>query len=447
MFGSRVRETCTAAGTGPISLQGAVTGFVTFVAGLSLVSARFVFYVVTNGTDWEWGVGKLTPGTPDSLERTHIYASSNGGSPIVIGAGTYSVFNGVPPNSLDNYVNPQSGAYTLLPTDFNKLVAYTGTADRSWALPKAAEVGNGFNLAISHHGTAGALTIDPDGSETIDGGATAVIRPGQALVIVSDGTNWRIASAKGYFGTGIIDLTGATLSNVTLQDPTLNGSQAIGSLLGIAPRKLVTADMLGDIAFLNKIAQGQIDAGAVQTADIAALAITSALLGGGAVTGPKLTGGMVVNFGYAVKSSVFTLTGASSNVFTDITDLSVAMAAPRDANSSYLIFGVVNVGDSGGKFPMLRLVDGSGTAIGVGASAGSREQASTQVYTTNSNAMIAAPLMGRHAPASVSAQTIKAQIRTQSGGDTVYVNQCGTDANAGTTGRGFSMLAVAEIAG
>lgn len=217
--------------------------------------------------------------------------------------------------------------------------------------------------------------------------------------------------------------------------------------LGVGPRQHVLADMLGDIAFLNKIAQGQIDAGAVQTADIAALAITSALLGGGAVTGPKLSAGMVVNFGYAVKSSVFTLTGASSNVFTDITDLSVTMAAPRDANSSYLIFGVVNVGDSGGKLPMLRLVDGSGTAIGVGAAAGSREQASTQVYTTNSNAMIAAPLMGRHAPASVSAQTIKAQIRTQGGGDTVYVNQSGTDANAGTTGRGFSMLAVAEIAG
>lgn len=86
----RVLETTTTTGTGAYSLAGAVSGFRAFSA--AFVTTDTVYYCVENGTDWEVGIGTLTSGSPWTLARTSIIASSNAGSAVNWGVGTKNVF-------------------------------------------------------------------------------------------------------------------------------------------------------------------------------------------------------------------------------------------------------------------------------------------------------------------------------------------------------------------
>lgn len=89
-FADRVKESTTTTGTGTYSLAGAYAGMQTFVAGIG--SGNTVDYCVTNDTDWEVGTGTITSGSPDTLARTTILASSNSGAAVNWGAGTKRVF-------------------------------------------------------------------------------------------------------------------------------------------------------------------------------------------------------------------------------------------------------------------------------------------------------------------------------------------------------------------
>lgn len=86
----RVRETTTTTGTGTVSLGGAATGFRAFSAAFA--SATVVYYCITDGTAWEVGSGAVTTGSPWTLARTTVLASSNAGSLVSFSAGTKDVF-------------------------------------------------------------------------------------------------------------------------------------------------------------------------------------------------------------------------------------------------------------------------------------------------------------------------------------------------------------------
>ena len=86
----RVKETSTTTGTGTYDLAGAEAGFQGFVAGCG--DGNTVDYCAEDGTDWEVGIGTVTDATPDTLARTTILASSNGGSAVNWGAGTKRLF-------------------------------------------------------------------------------------------------------------------------------------------------------------------------------------------------------------------------------------------------------------------------------------------------------------------------------------------------------------------
>lgn len=90
----RVKETTTTTGTGAYSLAGAVAGFRAFSA--AFVTTDTVYYCVENGADWEVGIGTLTSGSPWTMARTTILASSNSGSAVSWAAGTKNVFVTVP---------------------------------------------------------------------------------------------------------------------------------------------------------------------------------------------------------------------------------------------------------------------------------------------------------------------------------------------------------------
>jgi len=89
-------------------------------------------------------------------------------------------------------VDARSGAYTVVAGDRGKLIDATGT----WTLtlPAAATAGVGFAFAVRNSGP-GIITIDPNGSELVDGLLTTTIGAGLSAILVCTGAGW-ISAAK-----------------------------------------------------------------------------------------------------------------------------------------------------------------------------------------------------------------------------------------------------------
>jgi hypothetical protein len=94
----RVQETTTTTSTGTYTLAGAVTGYQSFSA---IGNGNQTYYTVTNGTDWEVGIGTYTS-SGTTLSRNTILASSNSGNAVNWGAGTKQVFVSYPAFVLNN---------------------------------------------------------------------------------------------------------------------------------------------------------------------------------------------------------------------------------------------------------------------------------------------------------------------------------------------------------
>ncbi len=84
----RVQETTTTTGTGTYTLAGAVTGFQSFSV---IGNANTTYYAVTDGTNWEVGIGTYTS-SGTTLSRDTILESSNSGNAVDWGAGTKNIF-------------------------------------------------------------------------------------------------------------------------------------------------------------------------------------------------------------------------------------------------------------------------------------------------------------------------------------------------------------------
>lgn len=87
-----VRETSTTTGTGTLDLDGAVTGFQSFVSGVGDGGVCSYYARLRNGAEWEWGIGTITDASPDTLARTTVLGSSNSGSAVDFSAGIKDVF-------------------------------------------------------------------------------------------------------------------------------------------------------------------------------------------------------------------------------------------------------------------------------------------------------------------------------------------------------------------
>ena len=119
----RVKETTTTTGTGAISLGGAVANFQAFSAVLSDADTTYYAIIDVTNSDYEIGLGTYSSGG-NTLARTTILESSNGGSAVSFGAGSKNVFIAYPAEKsvyLDdsNQLVINSTAVTSTPAELN----------------------------------------------------------------------------------------------------------------------------------------------------------------------------------------------------------------------------------------------------------------------------------------------------------------------------------------
>lgn len=227
IIGDRCRETSTTIGTGTYSLAGAVLGFQDF--DTLAATNDLVFYFAAMGADWEVGRGTFTSGSPDTLARTTIYASSNGGAAVSWAAGIKEITGTIPARFMELLNTIEIAVASATTCDIGAVngshIEITGvTAITSFGIQahKRRYVRFSGALLLTHNAT----------SLILPGGVNIVTAPGDTAVFVSDGSgNWRCWN---YTEKGAAFKAGSFTRDMT----TASGSQAITGV-GFKPRAVI----------------------------------------------------------------------------------------------------------------------------------------------------------------------------------------------------------------
>jgi hypothetical protein len=162
----RVKETTTSTGTGTITLAGAIQGYQSFsVVG----DGNTTYYTITDGTNWEVGIGTYTA-SGTTLSRDTILESSNSGSAVNFSAGVKDVF----------VTYPAEKAVTLDGTE--TLTNKTINASNNTVTNVSLTTGVTGTLPVANGGT-GATSLTS--GYVLKGNGTS---PVSASVIYDDGT-------------------------------------------------------------------------------------------------------------------------------------------------------------------------------------------------------------------------------------------------------------------
>ena len=262
VLADRVKETTTTAGTGTVTLLGAVTGFQSFAV---IGNANTTYYTITarTGTEWEVGIGTYTlSGT--TLARTTVLANSAGTQPtaLTFSAGTKDVFVTYPSSKSVNL--DASGNATALGTP----AAFVGTNITGTASGlTAGNVTTNANLTGGVTSVGNAATVVTNANLT--GEATSV---GNATTLTNSAVIGKVLT--GYVsGAGTVAATDSILQAIQK----LNGNDATNANLtgmvtsvGNATTVVTNANLTGDVTSVGNATA--IAAGVIVDADINASA-------------------------------------------------------------------------------------------------------------------------------------------------------------------------------
>lgn len=244
VLAERVKETSNnAAGTGgAFDLGGAVDStFQTFVSGVG--SGNDTIYCAIDASNWEVGKGVVSSGSPDTLSRTTIIDSSNGGSAVDWGGSDKLIFcTFAASESLvaSNNLSDVASSSTAL-SNLGGLGASGGTVTGTLT------IGTGGALSVasgaSSFTSAKTLTVTA-GDITASGGNVEVDRTGDAATarmrIYADATN---VARYELFGGGTLR---SYYQLDTAQDVLLVGKESDGTT-NAAYIKLDTGTNVGEI--------------------------------------------------------------------------------------------------------------------------------------------------------------------------------------------------------
>ncbi len=88
-------------------------------------------------------------------------------------------------------VKTKSGNYTMVARD--RFIVCNGSTDFTITLLSTATLTGGDAIMVKHLGTAGTVTVDASGSETIDGQLTIPLAVGDCALLITDATSWYVS--------------------------------------------------------------------------------------------------------------------------------------------------------------------------------------------------------------------------------------------------------------
>jgi hypothetical protein len=238
----RAKQTTTTTGTGTVTLIAAASNVRSLNAAIGGSSVP-THYVLSGATYYEIGIGVFDGGSPGTLTRATVLASSNAGSLVSLPAGTTDVFIPAMPGlwGIRTGTGSDSPGTALL----GETYVWTGSSAGTLSLPAAASCPPYVSAWVVNQGTA-ILTIDPNASETINGVATIALYPGQSVEIYRRGSNWDapghttvppiFKSGSGTMSAGILAVTFATPFPNAIVDASAEqfGATAVGTFNGVA---------------------------------------------------------------------------------------------------------------------------------------------------------------------------------------------------------------------
>ena len=280
-----------------------------------------------------------------------------------------------------------TAAYTVVAGDLATVINCSGATSFTVSLTAAATLGAGFNVTVWNNTTTAAMavTIDPSGSETIDGQSTLILRRGEGMQIVCDGTNWQTGNKKmmrayseNYSATAVIRSSATGNASLAIGAQAVasgNGSLALGGfssgpsaggVYAIAIGEAVSAAPNYSTAIGNNSAAG---VGSVTATGAGAMA-----LGGSYASGTDSFAAAIAN-----NTSTYGAQGANSvaigNQAKSTATGSVAISANRFANAQATANGAVAIGDGALASGSLSTAIGrsvtasSGNSVAIGTSA------------------------------------------------------------------------------
>ncbi len=164
----RVKETTTSVGTSTINLAGAEDNFETFVTGVGTGNTTYYAIVDKGNSEFEVGIGTVTSGTPDTLSRDTVLASSNSDALVNFSAGEKDVFCTQP---ADKAVYLDSSGQLVI--DGTSVTATATELNYVDGVTSAIQTQLDSKLNLSGGTMTGALTLS--GAPTADNHATTKI--------------------------------------------------------------------------------------------------------------------------------------------------------------------------------------------------------------------------------------------------------------------------------
>ena len=182
--------------------QSSTTGALTVAGGVYIAkkltavgAAATGALTVTGAVTATGGVDKLT--SASGVVSVAASTAPTTGQVLTATSGTVATWQTPAGGSTALTISNKVAAYTVVVGDINAIINCTsGTFTVS--LTAAATLGAGFNVTIWNTSTASAdvITIDPAGAETIDGVSTLLLRAGEGMQVVCNGTNWATGNKK-----------------------------------------------------------------------------------------------------------------------------------------------------------------------------------------------------------------------------------------------------------
>lgn len=186
----RVGETSTTTGTGAYTLAGAIdSGFATFLARLGAGTSR-VHYAAYSTAGYEVGVGEFNGS--NQLSRSQIIRSSNSDAAVNWSAGTKTIIALWPSGPGYYSLTGDMSASTFLTLADAFVVFSTASVNATVFMPPLASVPPGFAITFRNSDGVDLLTLDPDGTEQIEGASTWVIYPGQTVTVLRTPSAWQV---------------------------------------------------------------------------------------------------------------------------------------------------------------------------------------------------------------------------------------------------------------